>query len=383
MTSCHQCDSQVENDDIFCKNCGANLRVQENLRLAQFPAEGPLNNDLLNRFLYLESKIDNLKDLDGNLSDQRVYANSLANEERLSFEKLQGLRRQSKKELKDVDRLKGLTIASLKARLTGTKVQLLRREEQEYFRAVAAEQVAHDDHDAVQKKLMTARTQLAELETLNTQKTEMKSELTRLADSLTHGLPDPVEDALENEFETLNGDRVALAQKKTLLTSGRGHLQNGYSYLQSALENLNSAKGFADWDTFIGGGLFVDSIKHSRVSEATQHAYQARRSLELANQVLKGEVGRIYVAEVEQSSFLWDGFFDNIFSDLNARDRIIRSRDALGDSLNQTGISIEWIRSRIAETDESLRKLEVKYEGVREKLTNERIRMIRERMSGK
>ena len=84
----------------------------------------------------------------------------------------------------------------------------------------------------------------------------------------------------------------------------------------------------ATWDTFFGGGMFVDSVKHSKMATARNAVQRAQFSIRNARNELP-EIPYIGSAHVEELNFFWDGFMDNIFSDFSARDKIHRSRESV------------------------------------------------------
>lgn len=97
--------------------------------------------------------------------------------------------------------------------------------------------------------------------------------------------------------------------------------------LDTALAKLNSAGGWSTYDTFFGGGLIADAIKHSRIDEATRAFAEVNRALE----TLTVELADIGVSSLDGVSIsdtlaVFDVFFDNIISDWMVRDRIAQAR---------------------------------------------------------
>ena len=97
--------------------------------------------------------------------------------------------------------------------------------------------------------------------------------------------------------------------------------------LDEALVKLDSAGGWSTYDTFFGGGLVADMVKHSNISEATDAFTAVNRALERLSTEL-ADIGALTVDGVDISDTLavFDVLFDNILSDWMVMDRISEAR---------------------------------------------------------
>ncbi len=104
-------------------------------------------------------------------------------------------------------------------------------------------------------------------------------------------------------------------------------LRAARSALDEALSKLDSAGGWSTYDTFFGGGLVADMVKHSRIDEATDAFVRVNRALERLSVELT-DVGIAALEGVEISDMLavFDVLFDNILSDWMVRDRISQAQ---------------------------------------------------------
>ena len=121
--------------------------------------------------------------------------------------------------------------------------------------------------------------------------------------------------------------------------------------------------------------MIADSIKHSRMSAARDRVYSAQTNLKFAQKEYP-DIPEMRGGHIEEISFFWDGFMDNIFSDLSARDKIFRSRQSVQDALNHTQTSLNFLKNEISMKN---REFEVKKKRIIEtedQLHQERIRMI-------
>jgi hypothetical protein len=100
--------------------------------------------------------------------------------------------------------------------------------------------------------------------------------------------------------------------------------------LADAERLLGSARNWSNWDTFMGGGLFSDMVKYDRVDQSTRALADARRALETLQREL-ADVGTQAALRLEASMGLkvFDTLFDNIFSDLAMRSRIVEAHNSV------------------------------------------------------
>ncbi|MDO7868822.1 hypothetical protein [Nocardioides jiangxiensis] len=93
---------------------------------------------------------------------------------------------------------------------------------------------------------------------------------------------------------------------------------------------LGSARNWSNWDTFMGGGLFTDMVKYDRIDEATRAIGAAQRALAALEREL-ADIGSQAALKLEASlgAKLFDTLFDNIFSDLAMRSRIVDAHDTV------------------------------------------------------
>lgn len=98
--------------------------------------------------------------------------------------------------------------------------------------------------------------------------------------------------------------------------------------LAEAFSSLQSAGGWSTYDTFFGGGMIADLMKHSRIEESSQAFARVNRALErLRVELADIGVGAVQGVEISQSLAVFDVLFDNLFSDWMVRDRIARAKD--------------------------------------------------------
>ena len=102
--------------------------------------------------------------------------------------------------------------------------------------------------------------------------------------------------------------------------------------LDTALAKLDSAGGWSTYDTFFGGGLVSDMVKHSSINDATEAFREVNRALERLSVEL-ADIGGAAIdgVEVSQTLAVFDVLFDNIVSDWMVRERISEAKSRAED----------------------------------------------------
>lgn len=378
---CEKCGEKISSNDIYCAYCGANLKLQKEewkpKNITEISSDLHLNESLIQNYHSISTQLEDLDKVNLSYTEHKKYVDKLNQQVQQANQLYQSYQFETKKELKDVEDLKNLTFTSIISRLKGDKEERLKKEEMEYITALNREQAAKKDLDNLNARIDVAQKELAQLSQLKDQKEVLEAQLVKIVDIACEGVPDPIEDKIEQEFSALQQQRIPLAHERNNLRNALSHLQNAQTHFQRALNSLQGAKGASDWDTFFGGGFFADSIKHSRVAEARDAAIQAQRSLQRTYEVLPS-LPRIRAAQVEDMNFFWDTFMDNIFSDLNARDKIMRSRNSVEQSLYGVNNAIQTVKTRMGNLENNYHALDAQIKRKRQELTQERKRMIEE-----
>ena len=107
-------------------------------------------------------------------------------------------------------------------------------------------------------------------------------------------------------------------EKREAIDAGR----KAISSLETARDNLNSAKNWGLVDMF-GGGFFTTMIKHSKIDQAKENMEQAKYDLRNFSRELR-DVNMACDLNFDIGDFLTfaDYFFDGFFVDWMVQDRI-------------------------------------------------------------
>lgn len=250
-------------------------------------------------------------------------------------------------EEKDVERLEGLSWARISSALRGRHATDLERETAERDAAALAYREAEARHEQAKTELAAAQ-----------------SRLDALGDTDA-----AYRAALASKEEWASTHDAALASGLTSLAERRGALEaelrevkeaddagvEAYQALVAASGRLGSAEGWSTWDTFFGGGLITDVVKHSRIDDSRAELRRADHALQTFAREL-ADLNQHAVATLDLSTGLqvFDVVFDNIFSDWMVLSRIGKAREKVGETTSQVRRVVDRLRSRRTDLEKEL-----------------------------
>ena len=248
----------------------------------------------------------------------------------------------------DVDALESMSMTRILAGLRGSRDADLDRERAE---AVAAEyQVAEAEARAAaeDREVASLEARIAEHGDLDARRTEL------LAHREHEVRIDPASAAAGEQLTELATRVGELRARTTQLAEADAAGRQAHRALQEAAQHLGSAGSWATYDTFFGGGLIGDMVKHDKLDRAgslMQRADLALRSL--ATELADVGIGAVEGVGITQLTKAFDVWFDNIFSDWAVRDRISKANERVQWLLGEVStIGIELDRRRQATADE-------------------------------
>ena len=145
---------------------------------------------------------------------------------------------------------------------------------------------------------------------------------------------------LQEEREKLGKQLVEIDEAKVV-----AHLVLGTA--QSALEHLQSAEGWATYDIWARGGVISHMAKYSHIDNAqadfNRLSYQVKDLEKELSDIMIFET--TYNVGIDATTRMFDFWFDNIFTDLNVRDKIRADKE-------EVSKLIQKIKSIIAKLEE-------------------------------
>jgi hypothetical protein len=158
-------------------------------------------------------------------------------------------------------------------------------------------------------------------------------------------------------YKKLQEDREVLGKQLIEIEEAKRAANYVLSTAQSALEHLQSAEGWATYDIWARGGVISHMAKYSHIDDA--QADFNRLSYQIKD--LKKELADIKVFEtaydvgIDATTRMFDFWFDNIFTDLNVREKIRADEQ----EVNKLTHEIESIIAKLEEARiETLSKLD-------------------------
>lgn len=217
----------------------------------------------------------------------------------------------------DVAKLESMSMTRILAALRGRRDADL---DQERAEAAAAEYAVADAEARAateDREVASLEARIAEYGDLDARRASLLAEREREVRD------DPAAAAIAAQLTTI-ADRVGeLRAHATQLEEADTAARSAHGALQQAAHHLGSAGSWATYDTFFGGGMVADMVKHDKLDRAgalmrEADAALARLATELADVGITS-VGEIGVSDMTR---MFDVWFDNIFSDWAVRDRI-------------------------------------------------------------
>jgi hypothetical protein len=272
---------------------------------------------------------------------------------------LDAAREQCAGEDKNVERLEGISLTRVLASLRGSRDDALARE-----RAEA---------DAARYRVADAQSRL---DAIAREQAEAAGQLDQLA-----GAPQAYADALSEKERHLTGSSDPRGAALLELADERGRLTAEVSEMSKAQQaadaadqalsqvqdRLGSASSWSTYDTYFGGGMIGNAVKHERMDEAAQAAAEADRRLAALRTDLT-DIGSLEPTaprlEVSSGLKFADIFFNNIFTDLavghqirQAQENVDRSVQLVGQVRAQLAGQVSRAQARLTSIDAQRQEL--------------------------
>jgi hypothetical protein len=138
-----------------------------------------------------------------------------------------------------------------------------------------------------------------------------------------------------------------------------------HKLLVEAAGRLSSAEAWSTWDTFGGGGLITDMIKHSRMDDARADLQQVDQALRTFGRELADvKVDGVDSLELSGTLKTFDVWFDNLFSDWMVRSRIQDASRQVDGTQEKVRAIVTALRARRQGISEELTTLSAEREAV-------------------
>lgn len=392
---CPNCKkSDFEENDLFCPNCGTDLKAHfkvqkyktEKIALVsqmqnQSKSSLVLSQKTINEYQALTKEIQDLQEIPHKLTLSNQQLDFMKTKFSQDTNLLANFKSQQILNEKDIAKLKGLSVQSLISRIKGNKEQKLNKEEGESLFLLNKIEGLEKQTIEQQSAITNLTQHITDLKDLNTRLEQNKDALVKLIFQTTQGVNDPKENKLEKELQRLiksyNPMHEQINKKEKILSC----LNSAYSDLNYAYQRLQGASNNNNWDMFFGGGIILDSIKHSQMSSARDAVSRANSNIDLVRKMDPNLPG--INAFVEDFSLFFNVMFDNIFTDWSVQNKINNSLSSVSNSLDQLDMTINRIKNDIDKIQKEFTHLGGQIANIHGELLKERSRMIEEAIKPK
>ncbi|ESK93279.1 hypothetical protein Moror_14542 [Moniliophthora roreri MCA 2997] len=266
------------------------------------------------------------------LTQQTSYLTDLEKQLRTTKENVERLSQATKKERKDHEKMRDSTARKLAARISGKKEKFeakKEKEEREYVEALENEMRERGNMKMIEDMIEEGKRVKDDLTAKSLALHQIEQELETLYENIFGGPTQefPRDDQLENQlmsaqeaYDRIQGHMNAQSQAVNLL----GQADKA---MASCLQSMQVALGYSSWDVFGGGGM-ADMMERSALGEASAAASRAQMLVDQAQRT-SPDVQSVGPIRVHEISLFGDVFFDNVYSDIVAHQKMEANRNEL------------------------------------------------------
>lgn len=365
---CHKCGHKLKDFSVYCEYCGTKIKKEE---LTEILSE----SDALNRYYQLEYDLEDINEQLAILPSKRAYLKRLKQSRDLKSRQLQQVRQRMKKEKQDYDALLKVSFSSIKARLSGKLDEKKRKEESEYLEALANFQYMEKEYQNIDKETEEIQNDIRVIQELKSRIPAIESKMERFLAQVTAGKAPKELQELENQYAQIQKELTKVQEIQNQFRRADSLLLQAENMLNNSANKLRSAEGLGTWDTFFGGGLFVDSFKHGNLDSARNEINQAQTLIRQAKSLVD-VIDDIYI-EFEAPNLFVDIFFDNFFFDMFGNASIGRTRQQVENALYQLRNSRSTLKRHLTQWDQKRNQLASEINYVRKRIRKERLSLLK------
>lgn len=256
---------------------------------------------------------------------------------------LKSLEEKLDKELRDVEKLKKLSLSSIMYTVMRNKEEKLEKEEKEYLIAKLKYDDCSSRINSLKNSKLRIENRLISLEDCESKYAELLD--TKLAMINIYGDKNQKKKVLELETEL---DIYFKEFKEIEESIGVGNAL--YEEIGYTKEILQSAKNWGTLDLF--GGDFISSMaKHEKVEQAQKHFVRVSNLLSNFNKELQDV--NIDILQFSTTMKTFDIFFDNIFTDISVNNQISKSYD----DICKLQINVDMIIKKLKDSKKRLHQI--------------------------
>jgi hypothetical protein len=364
---CHNCGQKIDEFAIYCEKCGVKVSKGDATKWIS-ESEG------LNRYHELEYELEDINDDMSTLTSKQAYLNRILQSKDQKYNQLQMVRNVMLKEKKDYDSLLKVSFSSIKARLSGDLDERKRKEETEYLEALANFEYVENEYKNLENEAQNIENEINRVQGLKSRIPPIENEMEKLLTQITAGKTTDKLKQSEQRYGQIQNEMKKTQDIENRFKQADSLLFEAESYLRNAANNLRSAEGLGTWDTFFGGGFFVDSMKHGNLDKARHDINQAQTLVKRAKDLVD-VIDDIYI-DFEAPNLVFDMFFDNFFFDMFGNTKITRTRERVENALYQLSDSKKTLSTHLAQWIQKRNDFIVELNALRKQIREERLSLL-------
>lgn len=264
--------------------------------------------------------------------------------------KRQKLKQLLNQEKKDVDKLEGLSVASVFYTLIGQKLEKMDKEKQELLGAQLKYQEAMQLVQDLQNEKKDLEQKLATVSTIE----QEYDHLLKRKEQLIHAKDPKISQKLDVLFNQAADLRKSLKEFGEAIEAGN----KASASLKRALSSLENAKGWSTFD-MLGGGMISTAIKHSHIDESRNEIHDAQQNLRHFQKELQDvNEGSSEYLNIGGLLTFADYFFDGIIADWFVHGHIQDSYEQTSKTLNEVSSLLSKLQNKYEDHNQKLSKIE-------------------------
>ena len=364
---CHNCGQKLDDSAIYCEQCGVKVSKEDATKWIS-------ESDGLNRYHELEYELGDSNDEIATLTSKQAYLVRLQQSRDQKINQLQLVRNVMLKEKKDYDSLLKVSFSSIKARLSGDLDERKRKEETEYLEALTNFEYVEKEYNQLDDDVKNVQNEIDRIQGLKSRIPTIENEMEKILAQITAGKTTDRLKELEQRYEQIKKDVTKAQDIQNKFKQADSLLLEADNHLKSSVNSLRSAEGLGTWDTFFGGGFFVDSMKHGNLDGARHDINQAQALVRRAKDLVD-VIDDIYI-DFEAPNLFFDMFFDNFFFDMFGNTKITRTRERVEGALHQLNNSRNTLNSHLGQWIKKRNELIAEINTVRKQIREERLSFL-------
>ena len=281
----------------------------------------------------IKSRINKLEELNAIQRHYEMTKEELLNEE----QNLKMLEKKLDSELKDIEKLEGLSVKSLFHKVLGSKEEQLEKEKQEYLQVSLKYKEHVKGIELLEYELNLLGKKVADVSVLQREIEHLKGIREKeIMASHSH-----LRNVLVDIYHKVDSGNQRLAEYQQAYDAGKGAMAS----VQRVADHLRQAKKWGDWDQ-MSKARHYDRRKHTEIDRAIDQAYQAKHQLKIFANELRDvgiNIGQLDIQIDSLGGFL-DVLFDNLITDWVVQNKIknaLRNAESTYDRIHRLVKNLE------------------------------------------